>query len=445
MKKLYIKGKASKSLEINTFKNEHDYIIRIKIKLKYRLILDFVKTYFFRLILYLSIIILLLLIFLMHLLKTKFFLDLFFGGKVYYKNEKKLNLNKIKKQIKNYKQLKINFDNNDDFIKRDKPKISLIMTIYNQENFVKYIYSSIQNQQLKDIEIIIIDDHSTDNSSKIINKFKEKDNRIIYIKNKINKGAFYSRNQGVLLSKGEYILIIDPDDLLLNDILIKSYEIADYYNLDILQYYVIKGSYKKNRIWEKNKYKSGIIYTNEVKEVFFYSISRTLWDKLIKKSVFIKGINFMNTEFQKEKYFVHSDDTIFWGIINSANSYGFLEQIGYFYNFENPNSTVHHYFDPNFMNIIFHSLFSTLKYYYAQTEENQIEKNCVCYRFFDEKIYKFYFNLTDNLTKGFDYIIDVLNEYMNCSFFNSTQKMNIARFRNSIIKRKLKSKIKKII
>ena len=85
---------------------------------------------------------------------------------------------------------------------------------------------------------------------------------------------------------------------------------------------MIKGSYRKNRIWEKNKYKSGIIYSNEVKEVFFYSVSKTLWDKLIKKSVFIKGINFMNTEFQKEKYFVRSDDKIFWGIINSSNSYG---------------------------------------------------------------------------------------------------------------------------
>ena len=445
MKKLYFKSKSPKSLEINTVKNEFECIIRIKIKIKYRLICDFVKTNFLRLIFYFSIIALLILIFLIRILKTKFFLDLFFGGKVYYKNEKKLNLNKIKKQIKNYKQLKINFDNNDDFIKRDKPKISLIMTIYNQENFVKYIYSSIQNQQLKNIEIIIIDDHSSDNSSKIINKFKEKDKRIIYIKNKINKGAFYSRNQGVLLSKGEYILVIDPDDLLLNDILIKSYEIADYYNLDILQYYVIKGSYMKNRIWEKNKYKSGIIYSDEVKDVFFYSVSRTLWDKLIKKSVFIKGINFMNKEYQKEKYFVHSDDTIFWGIINSATSYGFLEQIGYFYNFENPNSTVHHYFDPKFMNIIFHSLFSTLKYYYAQTKENKIEKNFVCYRFFDEKIYKFYLNLTDNLTNGFDYIIDILNIYKNCSFFNITQKMNIIRFRNSIIKRKLKSKMKKII
>ena len=65
------------------------------------------------------------------------------------------------------------------------------MTIYSQENFVKYIYSSIQSKQLKDIEIIVIDEHSIDNSSKNINKFKEKDKRIIYIKNKINKGAFY--------------------------------------------------------------------------------------------------------------------------------------------------------------------------------------------------------------------------------------------------------------
>ena len=129
MKKLYIKSKASKSIEINTVKNEHEYIIRIKIKLKYGLICDFVKTYFLRLIFYFSIIFILILIFLLHLLKTKFFLNLFFGGKIYYKNEKKLNLNKIKKQIKNYKQIKINFDNNDDLMKRDKPKISLIFLL----------------------------------------------------------------------------------------------------------------------------------------------------------------------------------------------------------------------------------------------------------------------------------------------------------------------------
>ena len=112
---------------------------------------------------------------------------------------------------------------------------------------------------MKDIEIIFVDDASTDNSSQIIHSFIKKDKRIIYIKNKINKGAFYSRNQGILLSKGKYILIHDPDDLLLNNILMKSYEISEYYNLDIIQFYVIRGSYINNKIWKKNKYKSGIL------------------------------------------------------------------------------------------------------------------------------------------------------------------------------------------
>ena len=62
------------------------------------------------------------------------------------------------------------------------------------------------------------------------------DKRIIYIRNKVNKGAFHSRNEGILLSKGKYILIHDPDDLLLNNILIKCYDYANRYKFDIIQY-----------------------------------------------------------------------------------------------------------------------------------------------------------------------------------------------------------------
>ena len=428
--------KNHRCLEVISFNEENEYILSINFKLKYGVIFDFFNKNLEFLILICGLIIILTLIFFQVFAKTKLYLDIFSDGKIYYRNERKLDLNKIKKQIQNYKKFKILFDNQHDFIKREKPKISLIMTIYNQAHFLNYIYSSIQQQIMKEIEIIIIDDASTDNSSKIINSFMKIDKRIIYLKNKINKGAFYSRNEGVMLSKGEYILIIDPDDLLLNNIFVKAYEYAKYYDLDILQYYVIRGSYQVNKIWLKNKYKSGILYSKQVKEVFFYSVSRTLWDKLIKRDTFIKGIFFMKQEFNKERYFIHSDDTIFWGIISSANSYGFLEQIGYFYNFENPNSLIHHYFDPEFINIIFHSLFSTLKYYYIQTEDNEIEKNYVGYKFFIEKVYYFYSNKIGYLTRGFDYVIDVLNMYINCSFFNLTQKIILNNFRNLIIKRK---------
>ena len=150
----------------------------------------------------------------------------------------------------------------------------------------------------------------------------------------------------------------------------------------------------------------------------------------------------MKEEFHKIRYFLHNDDVIFWGIINSANSYGFLEEIGYFYNYENPDSTIHHYFDSQYMNDIFYSLFTTLKYYYVQSKESYTEKNFVGYKFFYEKVYNLYQNKTDNLTRDFDFIIEVLDMYINCPFFNETQKYNITNFKNIIIKRKIQSKIK---
>ena len=388
------------------------------------------------LILKLNLIVFILSIFLIILQKKEFLLHIYNEWKLYYKNETTLKLNKLRMEIKKYNYSKINIKGKKDYIKKRNPKISLIITIYNQESFLKYAYFYIQKQELKDIEIIFVDDASSDNSSKLIYSLMENDKRIIYIKNKINKGAFHSRNEGILLSKGKYILIQDPDDLLLNNILIKSLEIAEYYNLDILQFYVIRGSYDKNKIWKRNKYKSGILYSEEVKNVFFFSVTRTLWDKLIKREIIVKSINSMSEEFRKEKYIVHSDDTIFWGIISSTNSYGFLEQIGYFYNFENQESIVHHYFDINMINLIFRSLFSTLKYYYFQTKENKLEKNYVCYKFFDEKIYKTHRNMTIYLTDGFDYIIDVLDKYINCCFFNEEQINKFIEFKKLIIKRK---------
>ena len=355
----------------------------------------------------------------------------------YYNNEK-LMMKKVRKEIKNHKYCKIKIKKLKYFVKRRNPKISLIITIYNQKNFLIYSYFYILKQKMSEIEIIFIDDSSTDGSSKIIYYFMKFDKRIIYVRNKINKGTFFSRNEGILLSKGRYILAIDPDDLLLNNILVKAYKFAENYNLDILQYYVVRGSYYKNKIWIGNKYKSGILNSKEVKNVFYYSITRTLWDKLIKRIVFIKGINFMGKIFLREKYIVHNDDTIFWGIINSASKYGFLEQIGYFYNTQNPKSIIHHYFDTDIINPIFHSLFATLKFYYYKTKENMTEKNFVNFKFFNDKIYNLYQNMTDYLTNEFDYIIEVLNLYINCHLFNKSQIFIFNNFKNLIIRKKRK-------
>ena len=155
-----------------------------------------------------------------------------------------------------------------------------------------------------------------------------KDKRIVYSKNNINKKQLYSINKGVINSKGEHTPIADPDDFPSNNILIKANETAIFYELDVLEYYILSHL----SLWNV-KYQSGIICGNSnVRNIFYYGNTRNLPDKLIKRSIFIKAINFMPKEIYNEDYQSHTDDTTFFGIIHFANSYGFLEQIGYFYN-----------------------------------------------------------------------------------------------------------------
>ena len=113
---------------------------------------------------------------------------------------------KIKNEVNRYINIKKDDIKYNYFTKRKKPKITLIITLYNQKNFIPLIYSSVLNQSFQDIEIIFINDGSIDNPYNILIKYMNNDKRIIYIKNDINKGAFYSRIKGVKFSKGEYIL-----------------------------------------------------------------------------------------------------------------------------------------------------------------------------------------------------------------------------------------------
>ncbi|WP_283672571.1 glycosyltransferase [Clostridium perfringens] len=89
--------------------------------------------------------------------------------------------------------------------------ISIIMSVYNVEEYLEECLKSIFNQTYKEFELIIINDGSTDNSKKIINKYIEKYNNIIYVEQE-NKGLAEARNLGLTLVNGEYVLYIDSDD-----------------------------------------------------------------------------------------------------------------------------------------------------------------------------------------------------------------------------------------
>ena len=91
------------------------------------------------------------------------------------------------------------------------PKVSVIIPVYNVEKYIGECLDSVINQTLKEIEIICVDDGSTDNSLNILKEYAKKDKRLIIISRE-NKGVGYSRNQGIEIARGEYIAFMDPDD-----------------------------------------------------------------------------------------------------------------------------------------------------------------------------------------------------------------------------------------
>ena len=111
--------------------------------------------------------------------------------------------------------------------------VSIIIPIYNVEKYLQECIESVLQQSLQDIEIICVNDGSTDNSGVILEKFAETDKRILVI-NQENKGVSAARNTGLRCAKGKYIYFLDSDDYLAPDALELLSSDMDARNLDLL-------------------------------------------------------------------------------------------------------------------------------------------------------------------------------------------------------------------
>lgn len=115
------------------------------------------------------------------------------------------------------------------------PKVSVIIPVYNVEEYLKKCLDSVVNQTLKEIEIICIDDGSTDNSLKILKQYAKKDKRITVIKQK-NLHAGVARNAGLAVAKGEYVHFLDSDDWIDADTYDKLYKIAKKHKCSFVKF-----------------------------------------------------------------------------------------------------------------------------------------------------------------------------------------------------------------
>lgn len=132
------------------------------------------------------------------------------------------------------------------------PKVSVVLPCYNVAPYIGACLDSLLNQTLADIEVICVDDKSTDDTVTIIKKYARKDNRITLIELPQNQGVSNARNIGIDTASGEYIGFVDPDDYVDLDFYEKLYDIATKNNADIAKAALttvnVDGIYTQNKL-----------------------------------------------------------------------------------------------------------------------------------------------------------------------------------------------------
>ena len=233
-----------------------------------------------------------------------------------------------------------------------KPKLSVVIPVYNEENYIKDVLRSIQLQSLKEIEILFIDDKSTDKSVKKINQFKKEDPRIRLIKNAKNRGILYSRIYGGLQAKADYVTFIDADDLYANpQILEMAYNACIKNDLDILEfdYYGCRFDRAKMLFKDaflfsnenKNLYNK-VYYQPEIQKKFFYQkstediLAGIVYNKVYSHNEIEKMADYMGKDFWNQHFIYMEDFIMVYSIARTAESVMLLNFVGVYHWFENP-------------------------------------------------------------------------------------------------------------
>ena len=208
---------------------------------------------------------------------------------------------------------------NNKYKRNIKPKISVIIPFYNKDIFSIFtLLRSIQNQSLKDIEIIYVDDGSSENKFNEVIEEMKNDSRIIILKHKENKGTLLTRVDGVRYASGEYILHIDQDDLFIDNLFFENiYKKAKELNVDILHFSTLCYNSKDNIDKLEIKIQKNVIITQPELRVAFLEkigknrltncVTRMIWDKFVKREIYIEAINDLGDDYLNHRVFLYED------------------------------------------------------------------------------------------------------------------------------------------
>lgn len=206
-------------------------------------------------------------------------------------------------------------------------EISVVIPIYNVEDYLEECLDSIVNQTFKDIEIICVNDGSKDNSLEILKQYAKKDKRIMVIDQE-NGGHAVATNRGMDKAKGKYLFLMDSDDRLKLDALEKTYKSAEEKKVDFVLFQAINHDDEKDEFYEAENYSMNEVADFVGDNVFSFEdigelslkIAVTPWTKLYNREFIVNsGIRF-------PEGLIFEDNIFFWEVLLQAKRIYFLRE-----------------------------------------------------------------------------------------------------------------------
>lgn len=240
------------------------------------------------------------------------------------------------------------------------PQISIIVPVYNVEKYLHKCIKSLQEQTFGNIEIILINDGSTDNSLSICRFYEKKDKRIRVI-SQVNKGVAAARNKGIMSAQSSNIMFVDSDDYVSKDYCYTALKKMEEVNADILMFDIRYLSYKKRRIGFI-KEKQGYLSKSDAMLSTIYN--SYLMNKIFKKKLF-KKIKFPNGK-------NYEDVATLYRLFDKASVIYYLPKVLYYYT-RRENSIVHEFNNRNALGAFEAEL---NRYYFLKKRYPKIAENC---------------------------------------------------------------------
>ncbi|KRN28354.1 glycosyltransferase WchA [Lactobacillus selangorensis] len=272
--------------------------------------------------------------------------------------------------------------------------ISIIIPVYNMQNYISRCLRSVLNQDNQNFEVVMVDDGSTDSSLRICQNWARRDNRIRVV-HQDNLGVAIARNTGIQVSKGSYIIFVDADDWVSSSLISENIKEIQNKNSDVIyyDYQAISGTKKVVDEFGNHHFPTASCSGEDaLKHLFEFQYDSFLWQMCVRKALYVDH----NISFPVNRMF--EDVSVVYKLLAYSRKVTFISKVLYFY-YQRNGSYSHQFNSKNA-----HDAYDVAIEINSFLENNFNDFTCLAYKYEVYRLFKAYamlFNMDEPIDKNF--------------------------------------------